>query len=55
MYDGVMINGNTIIAHALAIARKRNIHSINGSLGWLHGFLKRRSFFKLLHIKRVYS
>jgi hypothetical protein len=42
--DGAMINGHTLIAHALAIARKRNIHSFNGSREWLLGFLKRRSF-----------
>ena len=45
--DGAMINGHTLIAHALAIARKRNIHSFNGSREWLLGFLKRRWFYKL--------
>jgi hypothetical protein len=53
--DGVLINGHTIIAHAFAIARERNIQSFNGSRGWLLGFLKRRWFYKLTNKVLLYT
>jgi hypothetical protein len=34
--DGAMINGHTLIAHALEV---RNIHTFNGSREWLLSLL----------------
>ena len=40
--NGVNINGDLIIAHAHAIAKRKSITTFRGSRGWMNRFLERK-------------
>ena len=46
--DGVNINGDLIMAHALIIAKNKNILNFRASRGWLWRMLESKSFYDLI-------